>query len=179
LESVDRISKVFWTFLVLFKPKVNDNSLRNQLPLVIPWKMMVKDLICEWLQLSASKFLNTGIRIPQLSCIFIFKCSSVALIFPSYYHNTYCVCMRTPFWIHLVQLASRLYNTHCCSFFPVIFTTHTVCACVHPFEFIWYNLLRDCIIHTVVYFPLMSICIWFVSQDESEKMVGSLLLMNE
>jgi hypothetical protein len=21
------------------------------------------------------------------------------------------VCMRTPFWIHLVQLASRLYNT--------------------------------------------------------------------
>jgi hypothetical protein len=89
------------------------------------------------------------------------------------------VCMRTPFWIHLVQLASRLYNTHCRSFFPVIFTTHTVCACVHPFEFIWYNLLRDCIIHTVVYFPLMSICIWFVSQDESEKMVGSLLLMNE
>lgn len=134
MESVDKISKVFWTFLVLFKPKVNDNSLRNQLPLVIPWKMTVKDLICEWLQLSASKFLNTGIRIPRLSCIFIFKCSSVALIFPSYYHNTYCVCMRTHFWIHLVHLASRLYKTHC-GLFPFDVHMHLVCQ---P-RWIWEN----------------------------------------
>lgn len=94
---------------------------------------MVKDLICEWLQLSASKFLNTGIRIPRLSCIFIFKCSSVALISQLLSQDILCVHAYT-LLNSFGTTCFRLYNTHC-RLFPFDVHMHLVCQ---P-RWIWEN----------------------------------------